>query len=215
MSLDPTARDGRSSPTLCCLCRPASSRSLSVSAGSPTLSSQRSAAQPCSPLRRRCSSTATAGRPRAPRNTCSPSRSFTCSCSSPPCSQSTVSASFRQSHRRSLRRVSVALHSHNAGMVDPQLGGGAGHPARLRDCLHEPEVVPGKMLEGFGHGGLRRVLEGELNGAGVLRRPAKTTVSGRARNALTSAEAGRLDGLHGEGAVADERLGHSRYCKER
>jgi protoheme IX farnesyltransferase len=48
----------------------------------------------------------------APRNTCSPSRSFTCSCSSLLCSQSTVSASFSRSYRRSLRQVSVALHSH-------------------------------------------------------------------------------------------------------
>jgi hypothetical protein len=55
-------------------------------------------------------------------------------------------------------------------MIDPELGRSARHPARLGDSLNETEVVPGEMLEGFGHGGLREFLAG---GTGLLRRPAR------------------------------------------
>jgi len=42
------------------------------------------------------------------------------------------------------REIAPAAAPEHRRMVNPQCGRGAGI-ARLRDCLHEPEVVPGKM----------------------------------------------------------------------
>jgi hypothetical protein len=71
---------------------------------------------------------------------------------------------------RSERRLDLSEAAEHGRMIDPELGRSARHPARLGDSLNETEVVPGEMLEGFGHGGLREFLAG---GTGLLRRPAR------------------------------------------